>query len=44
MARVKHPAVHDMFAKQEKSQFLAGRLIVVKCPGIQGLPQPIFAA
>lgn len=42
MARVKHPAVHDMFAKQEKPQFLAGSLFVVKGLGIHGLPEPRF--
>ena len=43
MARVKHPAVHDMFAKQEKPQFLAGSLFAVTGLGIRGLPEPRFA-
>ena len=43
MARVKHPAVHDMFHKQEKPQFLAGSLFAVTGLGIRGLPEPRFA-
>jgi sugar lactone lactonase YvrE len=43
MARVKHPAVHDMFQQQEKPQFLAGSLFAVKGLGIRGLPEPRFA-
>jgi L-arabinonolactonase len=43
MARVKHPAVHNMFAKQEKPQFLAGSLFAVTGLGIRGLPEPRFA-
>ncbi|MEM8786822.1 MAG: SMP-30/gluconolactonase/LRE family protein [Pseudomonadota bacterium] len=43
MARVKHPAVHDMFQKQEKPQFLAGSLFAVTGLGIRGLPEPRFA-
>ncbi len=43
MARVKHPAVHDMFAVQEKPQFLAGSLFAVTGLGIRGLPEPRFA-
>jgi len=42
MARVKHPAVHDMFAKQAKPQFLAGSLFAVTGLGIRGLPEPRF--
>ncbi len=42
MARVKHPAVHDMFAVQEKPQFLAGSLFAVTGLGIRGLPEPRF--
>lgn len=43
MARVKHPAVHDMFQVQSKPQFLAGSLFVVRGLGIRGLPEPRFA-
>lgn len=43
MARVKHPAVHEMFHKQEKPQFLAGSLFAVTGLGIRGLPEPRFA-
>jgi len=43
MARVKHPAVHDMFAKQLKPQFLAGSVFAVTGLGIKGLPEPRFA-
>ena len=43
MARVKHPAVHDLFAKQTKPQFLAGSLFRVTGLGIRGLPEPRFA-
>jgi len=43
MARVKHPAVHDMFAVQAKPQFLAGSLFKVTGLGIQGVPEPRFA-
>lgn len=42
MARVKHPAVHDMFAKQAKPQFLAGAVFAVTGLGIKGLPEPRF--
>ncbi len=42
MARVKHPAVHDLFAKQAKPQFLAGSLFRVTGLGIRGLPEPRF--
>jgi len=43
MARVKHPAVHDMFRRQAKPQFLAGSLFAVTGLGIRGLPEPRFA-
>lgn len=43
MARVSHPAVHDMFAKQVKPQFLAGALFAVTGLGIRGVPEPRFA-
>ena len=42
MARVKHPAVHDMFAQEVKPQFLAGGLFAVTGLGIRGLPEPRF--
>ena len=42
MARVKHPAVHDMFAKQVKPQCLAGSVFAVTGLGIKGLPEPRF--
>lgn len=42
MARVKHQAVHDMFIKQAKPQFLAGSLFAVTGLGIRGLPEPRF--
>ncbi|MEM7337650.1 MAG: SMP-30/gluconolactonase/LRE family protein [Actinomycetota bacterium] len=42
MARVKHPAVHDMFAVQAKPQFLAGSLFKVTGLGTRGLPEPRF--
>jgi len=43
MARVKHPAVHDRFAREVKPQFLAGSLFRVTGLGIRGLPEPRFA-
>jgi sugar lactone lactonase YvrE len=43
MARVKHPAVHDRFAKEVKPQFLAGSLFRITGLGIKGLPEPRFA-
>jgi L-arabinonolactonase len=43
MARVKHPAVHDRFAKEAKPQFLAGSLFKVTGLGVRGLPEPRFA-
>ncbi|HTU00441.1 MAG TPA: SMP-30/gluconolactonase/LRE family protein [Candidatus Sulfotelmatobacter sp.] len=42
MARVKHPAEHERFAKQAKPQFLAGSLFRVTGLGIRGLPEPRF--
>ena len=44
MARVKHPAVHDLFASEEKPQFLAGSLFAVTGLGVRGLPEPRFGA
>ena len=43
MARVKHPAVHDLFAKEAKPQFLAGSLFRITGLGIRGVPEPRFA-
>lgn len=43
MARVKHPAVHDHFAVEEKPQFGAGHLFRLRGLGIRGLPEPRFA-
>jgi len=43
MARVKHPAVHERFAKETKPQFLAGSLFRITGLGIRGLPEPRFA-
>ena len=43
MARVKHPAVHDRFAKEVAPQFLAGSLFRITGLGIRGLPEPRFA-
>jgi len=42
MARVKHPAVHDLFARQARPQYLAGSLFRVTGLGIKGLPEPRF--
>jgi len=42
MARVKHPAAHDRFAKEVKHQFLAGSLFRITGLGIRGLPEPRF--
>ncbi|UCF93870.1 MAG: SMP-30/gluconolactonase/LRE family protein [Desulfobacterales bacterium] len=42
MARVKHPAVHDLFLKEVKPQFLAGSLFAVTGLGVRGLPEPRF--
>jgi sugar lactone lactonase YvrE len=43
MARVKHPAVHDHFAKEAKPQFGAGHLYRIRGLGIKGVPEPRFA-
>jgi L-arabinonolactonase len=43
MARVRHPAVHDHFAKQVRPQFGAGSLFRIRGLGIRGLPEPRFA-
>jgi hypothetical protein len=43
MARVKHPTVHEHFAKELRPQFLAGSLFRVTGLGIRGLPEPRFA-
>ena len=43
MARVKHPAVHDLFAVEAKPQFAAGHLFRIKGLGIRGVPEPRFA-
>ncbi|MFC7737740.1 SMP-30/gluconolactonase/LRE family protein [Roseomonas sp. GCM10028921] len=43
MARVKHPAVHEHFAKEAKPQFLAGSLFRITGLGIRGVPEPRFA-
>ncbi len=43
MARVKHPAVHDRFAKEVRPQFLAGSLFRISGLGIRGIPEPRFA-
>ena len=43
MARVKHPAVHDRFAKEAKPQFLAGSLFRITGLGIRGVPEPRFS-
>jgi sugar lactone lactonase YvrE len=43
MARVKHPAVHDLFVKEARPQFLAGSLFRVTGLGIKGVPEPRFA-
>jgi len=43
MARVKHPAAHERFAKEAKPQFLAGSLFRITGLGIRGLPEPRFA-
>jgi sugar lactone lactonase YvrE len=43
MARVKHPAAHDRFAREARPQFLAGSLFRVTGLGIRGVPEPRFA-
>jgi sugar lactone lactonase YvrE len=44
MARVKHPAVHDLFTSEVKPQYLAGSLFAVTGLGVRGLPEPRFDA
>ena len=43
MARVKHPAAHDRFAREARPQFLAGSLFRITGLGIRGVPEPRFA-
>ncbi len=43
MARVKHPAVHDLFKPEVRPQFGAGALYRIRGLGIRGLPEPRFA-
>lgn len=43
MARVRHPAVHEHFAKQVRPQFGAGSLFRIRGLGIRGVPEPRFA-
>ncbi len=43
MARVSHPAVHDLFQVETKPQFCAGALFKVSGLGIRGVPEPRFA-
>jgi len=43
MARVKHPAVHELFRAEAKPQFGAGSLFRITGLGIRGLPEPRFA-
>jgi L-arabinonolactonase len=43
MARVKHPAVHDLFHAEVKPQYAAGHLFRIRGLGIRGLPEPRFA-
>ena len=43
MARVKHPAAHDHFRREERQQFGAGHLYRIRGLGIRGLPEPRFA-
>jgi sugar lactone lactonase YvrE len=43
MARVKHPAVHDLFQAEVKPQVGAGALYRIRGLGIRGLPEPRFA-
>lgn len=42
MARVSHPATHDLFARQERPQFGAGSLFRITGLGIRGIPEPRF--
>jgi sugar lactone lactonase YvrE len=43
MARVKHPAVHDLFRVEVKPQFGAGALYRIRGLGIRGVEEPRFA-
>ncbi|MBI4694734.1 MAG: SMP-30/gluconolactonase/LRE family protein [Gammaproteobacteria bacterium] len=43
MARVRHPAAHEHFAKQMKPQFGAGSLFRIRGLGIRGVAEPRFA-
>jgi L-arabinonolactonase len=43
MARVSHPAVHDLFVHEVRPQFGAGSLFRVTGLGIRGIPEPRFA-
>jgi sugar lactone lactonase YvrE len=43
MARVKHPAVHDLFRVEVKPQFGAGALYRISGLGIRGVEEPRFA-
>lgn len=43
MARVKHPAVHDLFRVDARPQFGAGALFRITGLGIRGIPEPRFA-
>jgi L-arabinonolactonase len=43
MAKVKHSAAHELFAREVKPQFLAGSLFRVTGLGIRGIPEPRFA-
>jgi L-arabinonolactonase len=43
MARVKHPAVHELFRAEVKPQFGAGNLFRIRGLGIRGLPETRFA-
>ena len=43
MARVKHPAVHDLFRVETKPQYGAGALYRIRGLGIRGVEEPRFA-
>ena len=43
MARVKHPAVHDLFRVEAKPQYGAGALYRIRGLGIRGVEEPRFA-
>jgi len=43
MARVKHPAVHELFRVEPKPQFGAGALYRIRGLGIRGVEEPRFA-